>query len=124
DRVRALRFGEMERRGVVRPSIACVRDVREPVTELVSEDGEHASAFELREPAADELDRDRRLVHETPIAIEFVGGWLTKLERGGMLAVFGHELGHWLAHVANARYRWAYDAASLHLTETQRAYAI
>jgi hypothetical protein len=64
------------------------------------------------------------LSNDAPIAIEFVGPWLTKLDRGGMLAVFGHELGHWLAHVASARYRWAYDSARLFRTEAQRAYAI
>jgi hypothetical protein len=69
-------------------------------------------------------DENARLVNDDPIAIEFVGSWLSALDGGAMLAILGHELGHHLAHTTSARYRWAWDCAWLAKTPAQCAYLI
>ncbi len=54
-----------------------------------------------------------------PIGVLFAGAALGRFDRGGLLAILGHEIGHALAHTG-----WAYYASRAGDTPTKRAYSM
>jgi hypothetical protein len=69
-------------------------------------------------------DTARLVLFGQPIGIEFIGGYLDRLDRGGLLAVLGHEIGHRLAHCGHPTFRWALSACEYANSPTRRAYSI
>ena len=53
----------------------------------------------------------RIALHGGPVGVEFMGDYLSSLDRGGLLAVIGHEIGHAVAHCRTAQFAWARSAA-------------
>jgi len=70
------------------------------------------------------VDAVRLALYGSPIGIEFIGGYLASLDRGGLLAVIGHEIGHCLAHSGHPKFAWAIAAAQAANTSARRAYAM
>ena len=70
------------------------------------------------------VDTARLALHGDPIGIEFMGAYLGSLDRGALLAVIGHEIGHALAHCRHPRFAWAFDTSQRAATPTLRRYAM
>lgn len=63
------------------------------------------------------------------VAIVIIGQWITTMDDGAMLAVLGHEVGHYLAHFPTTRHgkilsRSRFVFAPPHLAEMARAYRL
>jgi hypothetical protein len=66
--------------------------------------------IELYQSAGQGVDTARLVLYGQPIGVEFIGGYLDRLDRGGLLAVLGHEIGHALAHSGSPEFGWALPA--------------
>lgn len=80
--------------------------------------------IELFQSMGDGVDTARLVLYGAPIGIELIGGYLDRLERGSLLAVFGHEIGHCLAHGRQRSVGWALRASGRATTSAERAYAM
>lgn len=67
------------------------------------------------------VDTARLVLRGDPIGIEFLGGYLDRLDRGALTAVLGHEIGHCLAHAKHHAFR---RSSSAPVTPVRRAYAM
>lgn len=70
------------------------------------------------------FDSARLALYGEPIGIEFLGGYLGNLDRGGVLAVIGHEIGHALAHSNHPRFAWVFARSQRPATADESMYAI
>jgi hypothetical protein len=70
------------------------------------------------------FDSARLALYGQPIAVEFIGSYLDGLDRGALLAVIGHEIGHAIAHSAHPTFARAQGVRSQANTPTRRAYSI
>ena len=70
------------------------------------------------------FDSARLVLYGNPIGIEFIGGYLSSLDAGGLLAVLGHEIGHAIAHSGNPRWARAFSAAQGGGTASKRTYSM
>src|SRR5580704_70801 len=82
-------------------------------------------SVELYQSSGRGVDTARPVLAENPIGIEFIGGYLTSLDRGALLAVLGHEIGHCLSHLQVESFGWALSIAqSGPAAKDARAYAM
>ncbi|HEX7602211.1 MAG TPA: hypothetical protein VF316_11425 [Polyangiaceae bacterium] len=70
------------------------------------------------------MDTARLALCGNPVGVEFMGGYLGCLDRGGLLAVLGHEIGHCLAHSGTPKFAWALSASQTANTPNKRAYSM
>ncbi len=80
--------------------------------------------IELYQSTADRSDNARLVLYGRPIGVEFVGNYLDGLDRGQLLAVLGHEIGHALAHHGHPEFAAAASAAQYGATPEKRAYSM
>lgn len=80
--------------------------------------------IELFQSGGNGVDTARLVLYGHPIGVEFIGGYLDRLDRGGLLAVLGHEIGHALAHSGHPKFGWALPACEYANTPAKRAYSI
>ncbi|MDB4946982.1 MAG: hypothetical protein JWP97_6516 [Labilithrix sp.] len=79
---------------------------------------------ELFQSAGHGVDTARLVLYGQPIGVEFIGGYLDGLDRGGLLAVLGHEIGHALAHSGHPKFGWALPACERAHTSAARTYSL
>jgi hypothetical protein len=58
-----------------------------------------------------------------PIGIEFIGDYVDRFDHATLVAIFGHEIGHAIAHSGHAKYRWALHTCQGGDRPWRRAYA-
>lgn len=80
--------------------------------------------IELFQSGGHGVDTARLVLYGKPIGVEFIGGYLDRLDRGGLLAVLGHEIGHALAHSGHPKFGWALPACEYGNTPAKRAYSM
>jgi hypothetical protein len=68
--------------------------------------------LEIYQSASRGFNTARLALHGKPIAVESRGDYLALLDRGALVAVFGHELGHCMAPVGNQEYAWMLPACA------------
>jgi hypothetical protein len=79
---------------------------------------------ELFQSGGHGVDTARLMLYGHPIGVEFIGGYLDRLDHGGLLAVLGHEIGHALAHSGHPKFGWALPACDRARTLATRAYSM
>jgi hypothetical protein len=79
---------------------------------------------ELFQSSGHGIDTARLVLDGGPIGVEFLGGYLDRLDRGGLLAVLGHEIGHCLAHRRHPVFGPALAACVSATTPARRAYSM
>jgi hypothetical protein len=77
--------------------------------------------IELFQSSGDGADAARLVLHGDPIGVEFIGGYLDRLDHGGLLAVLGHEIGHCLAHGGRRLTAWALPTSGRATSPARRA---
>jgi hypothetical protein len=80
--------------------------------------------IELYQSASREVDATRLAVWGNPIGIELIGNHLDHLDHAGLVALFGHEIGHSIAHCQNNEFAWALSVSQQPNTPTRRLYSI
>lgn len=80
--------------------------------------------FELFQSAGQGVDTARLVLYGHPIGVEFIGGYLDRLDHGGLLAVLGHEIGHALAHSGHSKFGWALPVCHRGHTLATRTYSM
>ena len=80
-------------------------------------------AIELFQSEGRGTDNACLVLHGNPVGVMFLGGHLGTLDRGGLLALLGHEVGHAIAHY-DPNEVWASQASWNANTPNKRAYAM
>jgi hypothetical protein len=81
-------------------------------------------AIELFQSKGGGTDNACLVLHGNPVGVMFLGGYLGTLDRGSLLAVLGHEVGHAIAHYGEPKDVWASHASRNANTRNKRAYAM
>jgi hypothetical protein len=79
---------------------------------------------ELFQSGGNGVDTARLVLYGHPIGVEFIGGYLDSLDRGGLLAVLGHEIGHALAHSGHPEFGWALPTCTRGNSPAKRSYSM
>src|SRR5262249_13526346 len=75
---------------------------------------------ELFQSSGHGVDTARLVLHGGPIGVEFMGGYLDRLDHEGLLAVLGHEIGHCIAHSGHPVFAWALQSSARADTAARR----
>lgn len=93
---------------------------REALSRLGVED-----RIELFQSDRQGIDTARLALYGSPLGVEFIGNYLGLLDRGSLLGVLGHEIGHAIAHVTHPRFGWYWRLERPDTnTPMKRAYAM
>jgi hypothetical protein len=69
-------------------------------------------------------DNARPVLYGRPIGIEFIGAYLSNLDGPAMTCVFGHEIGHCLAHMSHPEYGCALWGFGYPAKAAQKTYSM
>ncbi len=70
------------------------------------------------------VDTARLAVPGDPIGVELIGNTLGVLDHDALIALFGHEIGHAVAHLLNPEHAWVLELAQDAVTPTRKLYSL